>query len=330
MPCDATFDCTSPSTQQQGRRPSRPPRARSSPSPRRPSAPSRWSSRTTARPTRAGRWRTPAPDGQWSRGVPVGVATGDPAGDFDGSGTAGSPTTSTETPTWTTGSPDSCRRRSTPRRREPRSPAPGGSTTAPATIDSETFVVEVSGDGNTWVEVEVVGPGDPESCGGWFTRVPGRRLHRAHHRDPHPLHGQRLRRPGRSSSRRGPVLVNVIECVDPPEIQGDLNGDGVVDGLDLGLFLVAWGDSGGPADFDGDGEVGGADFGILLTNWVTPAPTGPRSRRTAPRIARSASSFVGGHAVTPPRVPVPRPPRHPGSEVPERAGDRRRTARPSP
>ncbi|MFO0874718.1 MAG: hypothetical protein U0575_12210 [Phycisphaerales bacterium] len=47
----------------------------------------------------------------------------------------------------------------------------------------------------------------------------------------------------------------------------DLNGDGVVDGADLGLFVSEWGNSGGPGDINGDGMVDGADMGILLSKW---------------------------------------------------------------
>ena len=43
----------------------------------------------------------------------------------------------------------------------------------------------------------------------------------------------------------------------------DLNGDGVVDGADLGILLAAWGTV-GPGDFNRDGTVDGADLGILL------------------------------------------------------------------
>lgn len=50
-------------------------------------------------------------------------------------------------------------------------------------------------------------------------------------------------------------------------ILGDLNGDGVVNGLDLGLMLSAWGATGGPADLNNDGIVNGLDLGILLSNW---------------------------------------------------------------
>jgi len=47
----------------------------------------------------------------------------------------------------------------------------------------------------------------------------------------------------------------------------DLNGDGVVDGSDLGMLLGAWGSAGGAADLNGDGVVDGADLGTLLGAW---------------------------------------------------------------
>jgi len=51
------------------------------------------------------------------------------------------------------------------------------------------------------------------------------------------------------------------------EILGDLNGDGIVDGADLGILLGNWGRRGGLGDLNGDGVVDGADLGILLGNW---------------------------------------------------------------
>ena len=45
---------------------------------------------------------------------------------------------------------------------------------------------------------------------------------------------------------------------------GDWDGDGVVDGGDIGLFLIEWKTKDSPADFDGDGIVGGGDLGLLL------------------------------------------------------------------
>ena len=58
------------------------------------------------------------------------------------------------------------------------------------------------------------------------------------------------------------------DSVDPPEepVSPDLNGDGRVDGADLGLLMVAWG--GSSPDLDGSGSVDGGDIGVLLAAWT--------------------------------------------------------------
>ena len=51
---------------------------------------------------------------------------------------------------------------------------------------------------------------------------------------------------------------------------GDVNGDGRVDGVDLGMMLAAWGAYEGAcrvADLNCDGTVDGADFGTMLASW---------------------------------------------------------------
>lgn len=54
-----------------------------------------------------------------------------------------------------------------------------------------------------------------------------------------------------------------------PHIPSDLNGDGVVDGADLGFVLSAWGACAGcPADLNHDGDVNGADMSALLSAWT--------------------------------------------------------------
>ena len=62
---------------------------------------------------------------------------------------------------------------------------------------------------------------------------------------------------------------NAIADVCPPDCPGDLNGDGTVNGGDLGLLLAAWGGSGGDVDGDlnGDGVTDGGDLGLLLSYW---------------------------------------------------------------
>ena len=47
----------------------------------------------------------------------------------------------------------------------------------------------------------------------------------------------------------------------------DLNDDGVVDGIDLGLVLGYWGCTGCPEDLNGDGTVDGGDLGMLVASW---------------------------------------------------------------
>ena len=63
----------------------------------------------------------------------------------------------------------------------------------------------------------------------------------------------------------------IIPETTPPAPVGDINGDGSVNGADLGLLLIEWGDCPleGPcnADLNGDGMVNGVDLGLLLQNW---------------------------------------------------------------
>jgi hypothetical protein len=59
---------------------------------------------------------------------------------------------------------------------------------------------------------------------------------------------------------------DVCDCL------GDLSGNGVVDGTDLGIWLAYAGKSCRPGqncqgDLDGNGEVSGGDLGILLSMW---------------------------------------------------------------
>jgi hypothetical protein len=56
-----------------------------------------------------------------------------------------------------------------------------------------------------------------------------------------------------------------LDCTPPNP--SDLNGDGAVDGVDLGILLGQWG-SPGTADFNDDGVVDGVDMGVLLGAWT--------------------------------------------------------------
>lgn len=69
-----------------------------------------------------------------------------------------------------------------------------------------------------------------------------------------------------SQGMSAPVDMDSAMIVLTPSNPADLNGDGVVDGADLGLLLGAWGGS-GLGDINGDGVVDGADLGLLLGAW---------------------------------------------------------------
>jgi hypothetical protein len=69
---------------------------------------------------------------------------------------------------------------------------------------------------------------------------------------------------GRSHERS----LDLFEPIDPaPPCPADLDGDGLVDGHDLGQLLVLWGTTQASADLDGDGVVGGGDLAVLLGQW---------------------------------------------------------------
>ena len=57
-----------------------------------------------------------------------------------------------------------------------------------------------------------------------------------------------------------------LEVQVGPLRPGDLNGDGSVDGIDLGILLGNWAGT-GSGDVNGNGTVDGLDLGILLGGW---------------------------------------------------------------
>ena len=56
----------------------------------------------------------------------------------------------------------------------------------------------------------------------------------------------------------------------PEEIAADIDGNGRVDGADMGLLIARWGpclDEPCAEDINGDNEVNGGDLGILIASW---------------------------------------------------------------
>ena len=60
--------------------------------------------------------------------------------------------------------------------------------------------------------------------------------------------------------------IGKADC-DSSNIEGDLDGDGLVTGSDLSMLLSSWGEAGGVGDVNGDGRVDGIDLSRLLGLW---------------------------------------------------------------
>lgn len=73
--------------------------------------------------------------------------------------------------------------------------------------------------------------------------------------------------PNNSTTEAGIDNVQIETVLCPVACTGDLDGNGFVDGADLGVLLGAWGASKSPADLNGDGIVDGADLGAALGAW---------------------------------------------------------------
>ncbi|MSR18723.1 MAG: hypothetical protein EXS00_06100 [Phycisphaerales bacterium] len=73
--------------------------------------------------------------------------------------------------------------------------------------------------------------------------------------------------PGRLMGKQiGPRAFSFAQSLFGENCAGDLDGDAMVDGVDLALVLSDWGST-GSGDIDGDGTVTGADLAIVLGSW---------------------------------------------------------------
>lgn len=72
---------------------------------------------------------------------------------------------------------------------------------------------------------------------------------------------------GRDANYQQVIFVLDLHPTAAP-CTADINGDGIVDGVDLGLLLGNWGQP-GAGDIDNDGAVTGFDLGTLLGQWGT-------------------------------------------------------------
>ncbi|MEE2681422.1 MAG: GC-type dockerin domain-anchored protein, partial [Planctomycetota bacterium] len=90
----------------------------------------------------------------------------------------------------------------------------------------------------------------------------------------------------------------------PPDAgcPSDLNGDAIVDGVDLGMVLGAWGSHPGSADITGDGTVDAHDLAYLLAAWgdsCNEVPCPPEPLPSLPAvIANSTTGQITDHFVS--------------------------------
>ncbi len=75
-----------------------------------------------------------------------------------------------------------------------------------------------------------------------------------------------VRKPGTQIALPVAVAWYMPETEAPPAVEGDLDGDGMVNGADLAILLGAWGTA-GPGDLNGNGVVEAQDLATLLGNW---------------------------------------------------------------
>lgn len=59
----------------------------------------------------------------------------------------------------------------------------------------------------------------------------------------------------------------VPDVCQPQYFSGDLNGDCVVNGADLGIVIAGWGSNTGAGDVNQDGSVDGSDLAVVLGQW---------------------------------------------------------------
>jgi len=75
-------------------------------------------------------------------------------------------------------------------------------------------------------------------------------------------------------------LNGILDVCEVASCAADINGDGEVDGADMGLLFVSWGacpgdEPGCPGDLDLDGVVNGIDLGLFCSSWGLKCPDDP-------------------------------------------------------
>ena len=92
------------------------------------------------------------------------------------------------------------------------------------------------------------------------------------------------------------ILSLAVEVPATAQCTGDLTGNGIVDGADLGTILSYWGPrtqdpTSIASDLDGNGLINGADLGLVLSSW------GP-CQTTITSITPNQGCIIGGTQIT--------------------------------
>ena len=134
--------------------------------------------------------------------------------------------------------------------------------------NTDLFTVQVSDNGGlSWVDLEVVGP-TQESNGGWFDKT-FRVSDYVANTDQFRIRFTACDTGGGSvcEAALDRVRLESFECETAPECVGDYDGNGSIDGGDLGTLLAAFGTVDPDLDLDGDLEITGADLGLFLSKF---------------------------------------------------------------
>ncbi|MGA1707396.1 MAG: choice-of-anchor B family protein [Phycisphaerales bacterium] len=139
------------------------------------------------------------------------------------------------------------------------------SNNAGAGPNEDSMPIEISNDGGkSWVLLELVS----ENAGQWVEKS----FRIADFLEP--TGSMRLRFIARDLGAGSLVEAAIddlaivgLDCGEVSSCVGDINLDGEVNGADLGLVLIEWGQASDRSDLDGNGVVNGADLGLLLNGW---------------------------------------------------------------
>ena len=135
------------------------------------------------------------------------------------------------------------------------------------TGDGDYLSIELSNNGTAWVELERVESGD-DTEGTWVSKT----FAVADYVTPTSNVQIRFTAVDVGSetiveAAIDSVVLEVLSCGEDEICIGDLNGDGLVNGVDLSLILGNWGLNSAAADINEDGTVDGIDLSLLLGNW---------------------------------------------------------------